>query len=91
MATDALSKAEAAFRRQQDAAAARTEYEKRNDAINTNMMRLRAERLVRQAAEPNPNKIKAKKGHTLPQTQGEKTRPRQPGDTSNKQNESDRP
>jgi hypothetical protein len=91
MPPEAPSKAEAVFRKKQDATSARTEYEKRSAAINTNMRRLRAERLARQAAEPNPNKIKVKKGNTLPQTQGEKTRPRQPGSTSKKQNENDRP
>ena len=91
MPTEALSKAEAAFKKQQDATAARTEYEKRNASIDANMMRLRAERLAREAAQSRPNKIKKKKGATLPETQDEKTRLTAPADTSKGQNESDRP
>ena len=53
--------------------------------------RLRAERRVRDASEIKTNKVKKKKGRTLPETQGGKTRPGQPGATSEDQNKGDRP
>jgi len=55
MNAQALSKAEAAFKKEQKAIEARTawrEYESNRAAADANMMRLRALRLAREAAPP---------------------------------------
>ena len=61
MNAQTLSKAEAAFKKEQKAIEARTawrEYESKQAAVNANMLRLRALRLAREAA---PAAIKKKR------------------------------
>ena len=91
MDIELLSKAEKAFKKQEEAIAARTEYEQRNAAIDANMMRLRAERLAREAAKPRPNKIKNKKGKTLSPSPGREDSAGPTRRPNKEQNESDRP
>jgi hypothetical protein len=74
------SKATAARKKEQraaDASDAWREHRANQKATDDNMMRLRAERQAREK--------------TLPQMQGDKERPRQPGKSSKHQNTADRP
>ena len=62
-----------------EASQAWKEYQARSKRIDDNMMRLRAERLARERSA------------TLPETQGEKVKPKKPGRKSRNQNVADRP
>jgi hypothetical protein len=79
MDTKIRSKADAAFRKDQKAAEASLAWQDHlagQKAVENNMMRLRAERLARE---------------TLPESQGEKEKPGDPGRKSKNQNAGDRP
>jgi len=79
MDDNARSKANSAFKKEQKAAEASQAWRDHlanQTAVDANMMRLRKERLARQ---------------TLPETQGEKEKPKRPGKKSKNQNASDRP
>ena len=59
-----LSRAEAAFKRDAEAAVARKEYDELQAAINANMVRLREERLAREAREGKPKPKKKRARHS---------------------------
>jgi hypothetical protein len=68
--------AETKEKRAVEATQARSEHHAKQRQVDDNMHRLRTERLARE---------------TLPQTQGEKEKPRRPAKSSKKQNAADRP
>jgi hypothetical protein len=63
-------------RREVEAAESWKAHQAEQKRVDDNMMRLRAERLERES---------------LPETQGEKTKSKRPGQSSKKQNSADRP
>jgi len=70
--------------KQAEAVEAWAQYENDQKATQNNMLRLRAERLARDALPPE--------AHTLPESQGEKKKkPKRPGKSSKQQNVGDRP